>query len=46
MMKAKGTYLVPTLLAGDTVARQSKTAEWMPAPVRAKAAQVLSLIHI
>jgi imidazolonepropionase-like amidohydrolase len=40
MMKAKGTYLVPTLLAGDTVARQSKTAEWMPAPVRAKAAQV------
>jgi len=40
LMKAKGTYLVPTLLAGDTVARQSKTAEWMPAPVRAKAAQV------
>ncbi len=40
MMKAKGTYLVPTLLAGDTVARQAKTAEWMPAPVRAKALQV------
>jgi imidazolonepropionase-like amidohydrolase len=40
LMKAKGTYLVPTLLAGDTVARQAKTADWMPAPVRAKALQV------
>ncbi|WP_192649166.1 metal-dependent hydrolase family protein [Sphingopyxis sp. OAS728] len=40
LFKAKGSYLVPTLLAGDTVARQAETAEWMPAPVRAKARTV------
>lgn len=40
MFKAKGTYLVPTLLAGDTVARQAENAEWMPAAVRAKARTV------
>lgn len=40
LFKAKGSYLVPTLLAGDTVARQAETAEWMPAPVRAKARAV------
>lgn len=40
LFKAKGGYLVPTLLAGDTVKRQAETAEWMPAPVRAKARQV------
>ncbi|WEK00837.1 MAG: amidohydrolase family protein [Candidatus Sphingomonas phytovorans] len=40
MFKAKGTYLVPTLLAGDTVARQAESAEWMPAAVRAKARTV------
>jgi imidazolonepropionase-like amidohydrolase len=37
LFRAKGSYLVPTLLAGDTVARQAETAEWMPANVRAKA---------
>lgn len=40
LFKAKGSYLVPTLLAGDTVRRQAETAEWMSAPVRAKARQV------
>lgn len=40
LFKAKGSYLVPTLLAGDTVARQAETADWMPAPVRAKARAV------
>ena len=40
LFKANGSYLVPTLLAGDTVARQAETADWMPAPVRAKARTV------
>lgn len=40
MMKANGTYLVPTLLAGDTVRRQAQTAEWMPANVKKKALAV------
>jgi len=37
LMRQKATYLVPTLLAGDTVVRQAETAEWMPAAVKAKA---------
>ncbi|RJF85820.1 metal-dependent hydrolase family protein [Sphingomonas cavernae] len=40
LFKAKGSYLVPTLMAGDTVGRQAETAAWMPEPVRAKARQV------
>ncbi len=40
LFKAKGSYLVPTLLAGDTVKKRAETAEWMPTPVRAKARQV------
>jgi imidazolonepropionase-like amidohydrolase len=40
LFKASGAYLVPTLLAGDTVKRQAETAEWMPASVRAKARTV------
>ena len=40
MMKANGTYLVPTLLAGDTVRRQALTADWMPANVKKKALEV------
>jgi len=40
LFKAKGSYLVPTLLAGDTVSQQAETADWMPAPVRAKARTV------
>lgn len=37
MMRRQTVYLVPTLLAGDTVSRQVGTAEWMPAAVKAKA---------
>jgi imidazolonepropionase-like amidohydrolase len=40
MMKANGTYLVPTLLAGDTVRKQALTASWMPANVKKKALEV------
>lgn len=40
LMKRSGAYLVPTLLAGDTVARQAQTAEWMPPAVRDKARRV------
>lgn len=40
MMKAAGTYLVPTLLAGDTVKRQAAEAPWMPEAVKRKAAEV------
>ncbi len=40
LMKASGAYLVPTLLAGATVAEQAKTAPWMPENVRKKAAEV------
>lgn len=40
LFKAKGSYLVPTLMAGDTVARQADTADWMPAAVKAKAKTV------
>lgn len=37
LMKRSGAYLVPTLLAGDTVAPQAETAEGMPAAVGDKA---------
>lgn len=40
LMKASGAYLVPTLLAGDTVLQQAKTADWMPEAVRKKALEV------
>lgn len=40
LMKANKTYLVPTLLAGATVAERANTAAWMPAPVRQKALEV------
>lgn len=40
LFKAKDIYLVPTLLAGDTVSRQAESAEWMPDAVRAKARTV------
>lgn len=40
LMKAAGTYLVPTLLAGDTVKRQAVDAPWMPPAVKQKAVQV------
>lgn len=40
LMKARGVYLVPTLLAGETVRRQAQTAPWMPANVKKKALEV------
>ncbi|MBO9696841.1 MAG: amidohydrolase family protein [Sphingopyxis sp.] len=40
LFKAKGSYLVPTLLAGDTVSQQAENADWMPDAVRAKARTV------
>jgi imidazolonepropionase-like amidohydrolase len=40
LMKASGTYLVPTLLPGDTIAREAGTADWLPANVRRKALEV------
>jgi len=40
LFKAKNIYLVPTLLAGDTVTRQAASADWMPDAVRAKARAV------
>ncbi|NIJ35908.1 imidazolonepropionase-like amidohydrolase [Sphingopyxis panaciterrae] len=40
LFKAKGSYLVPTLLAGHTVSEQAETADWMPDAVRAKARTV------
>jgi len=40
MMKANGTYLVPTLLAGDTVRKQAVSADWMPPNVKKKALEV------
>ncbi|WP_161816238.1 metal-dependent hydrolase family protein [Steroidobacter agaridevorans] len=40
LMKARGVYLVPTLLAGDTVRRQALTAPWMPPNVKKKALEV------
>lgn len=40
MMKARGTYLVPTLSAGAYVAEKAKLADWFPPLVRPKAARV------
>lgn len=40
LFKAKGSYLVPTLLAGHTVSQQAESADWMPEAVRAKARTV------
>ncbi|MBP6077525.1 MAG: amidohydrolase family protein [Xanthomonadales bacterium] len=40
MMKQRGTYLVPTLVAGAYVSEKSKDPTWFPAVVRPKAARV------
>jgi imidazolonepropionase-like amidohydrolase len=40
LMKEKGTYLVPTLLAGDTVSEAGKNPNWQTEAVRKKALQV------
>lgn len=37
LMKAKGVYLVPTLMAGETTYQQAKSAPWLPPAVREKA---------
>ncbi|WP_448213952.1 amidohydrolase family protein [Colwellia sp. MEBiC06753] len=40
LFKKTGAYLVPTLLAGDTVVTMAKASERMPAPVKEKAIRV------
>ncbi len=40
MMKARGTYLIPTLSAGAYVAEKAKDPDWFPPMVRSKAARV------
>ena len=40
LFRQTGAWLVPTLLAGHTVSEEAKTNEQMPAPVKAKVAQV------
>ena len=40
LMKARGTYLVPTLLAGAYVSEKAKIEGWFPEIVRPKAAAV------
>ncbi|MBV6425269.1 MAG: hypothetical protein NAOJABEB_03085 [Steroidobacteraceae bacterium] len=40
LMKANGTYLVPTLLAGETTMAQARSASWMSPAVRQKALDV------
>ncbi len=40
LMKKHGTYLVPTILAGDFVARKAKIDGYFPAVVRPKAAEL------
>lgn len=40
LFKSGGAYLVPTLLAGDTVTRQAETAPWMQPNVREKARKI------
>ena len=40
LFKKHGAYLVPTLIAGDTVVKMAKHSEFMTAPIRAKALRV------
>jgi len=40
LFKKTGAYLVPTLLAGDTVVNMAKESEFMSPPIRAKAIKV------
>ena len=53
LMKARGTYYVPTIMAGDWVAEKAKIPNFFPALVKPKAEKIgpqitstLSLIHI
>ncbi len=40
LFKKTGAYLVPTLLAGDTVVNMAKGSDFMSAPIKAKALRV------
>lgn len=40
LFKKTGAYLVPTLLAGDTVVNMAKHSDFMSAPIKAKALRV------
>ncbi|MCJ9429713.1 metal-dependent hydrolase family protein [Kordiimonas marina] len=40
LFKKTGAYLVPTLLAGDTVVHMAKTSNFMPKDIKAKAIRV------
>lgn len=40
LFKKTGAYLVPTLLAGDTVVHMAETSDFMSAPIKAKALRV------
>lgn len=44
LMKERGTYLVPTLMAGDWVAEKAKEEDYFPAVVRPKAASIGPII--
>ncbi len=45
LMKEKGTYLVPTLLAGDFVGRKAEEPGWLPDIVKPKAAAIGPVIQ-
>lgn len=45
LMKQRGTYLVPTLLAGDWVAKKAEEDDYFPAVVRPKAATIGPVIQ-
>jgi imidazolonepropionase-like amidohydrolase len=40
LFKETGAYLVPTILAGVTVAKMASESDFMPAPIKAKALEV------
>jgi len=40
LLKKTGAYLIPTLLAGDTVVQLAKHSDFMTAPIKAKALRV------
>ena len=44
LMKERGTYLVPTLMAGDWVTKKSQEDDYFPAVVRTKAASIGPII--
>jgi imidazolonepropionase-like amidohydrolase len=44
LMKKKGTYMVPTLLAGETVSERAKEEDYLPELVRPKAARIGAMI--